>query len=367
MLEVGDICPDWNFVGPLNERINISMPPIAGRLSILIVSHSQNSVLESVFLKISDKRSLLDSLGVRSFSVTTSNYKKTSNLLPGLGATQNLKTIGLGPISGTQKVGAMTLIDDGGLVLDQLRVPKSGCALIILEPNQHILSIQEFEQADDDEHVEALIKASVNMIENYKNDLEETLPSAHPPVLLVPNVLNQQDCLHLMNIFETRGSDFVEPGHMQLGNRQTDCKMRIPDQGRQDRVDHWVVEADTQNFISDRLQKRLFPEIKRAFNYEITRHERYRIARYEGVRGGEKVGHRDNNEASVAHRRFAVTINLNSDCYEGAELMFPEFSPQLYKPKTGSAIVFSCSLLHEVVEMRSGNRYALLGFLFGEI
>ena len=67
MLEVGDICPDWNFVGPLNEHINISMPPIAGRFSILIVYHSKNSVLESVFLKISDKRSLLDSLGVRSF------------------------------------------------------------------------------------------------------------------------------------------------------------------------------------------------------------------------------------------------------------------------------------------------------------
>ncbi|MEE3007464.1 MAG: 2OG-Fe(II) oxygenase [Pseudomonadota bacterium] len=367
MLEVGDICPDWNFIGPLNKRINISMPPIAGRFSILIIYHSQNSVLESVFLKISDKRSLLDSLSVRLFSVTTANHKKTSNLLPGLGAAPNLKTIGLGPISGAQKAGAMTLIDDRGLVLDQVGVSKSSCTLVILEPNQHILSIQEIEQSSDDEFVEALINASVNMIENYKNDLEENSPTAHPPVLFVPNVLNQQDCRHLINIFETRGRDFVEPGHMQLGDRQTDCKMRIPDQGRQDRVDHWVVETETQNFISNRLQKRLFPEIKRAFNYEITRHERYRIARYEGLRGGEKVGHRDNNEASVAHRRFAVTINLNSECYEGAELKFPEFSPNLYKPKTGSAIVFSCSLLHEVVEMRSGSRFALLGFLFGEI
>ena len=57
--------------------------------------------------------------------------------------------------------------------------------------------------------------------------------------------------------------------------------MRIPDQGQQDRVDHRVVEADTQHFISDRLQQRLFPEIERVFNYEITRHERYRIERYE--------------------------------------------------------------------------------------
>ena len=170
-----------------------------------------------------------------------------------------------------------------------------------------------------------------------------------------------------MNIFKTRGSDFVEPGHMQLGNRKTDCKMRIPDQGRQDRVDHWVVEIETQDFISNRLKNRLFPAIKQAFNYDITRHERYRIARYEGKRGGEKIGHRDNNEASVAHRRFAVTINLNTEFYEGAELKFPEFSSKLYKPKTGSAIVFSCSLLHEVIEMRNGSRFALLGFLFGDV
>ena len=263
-----------------------------------------------------------------------------------------METIGFASISGVQKAGAMRLMDDGGVVLDQMGVSIGSCTLIILEPNQHVLSIKKFEQSCDDAHVEVMINASVDMIENCKNELEGSIPSAHPPVLLVLNVLNQQDCFHLMNIFETRGSDFVEPGHMQLGKRKTDCKMRIPDQGRQDRVDHWVVEAETQNFISNKLHKRLFPEIEKAFNYEITRHERYRIARYEGMRGGEKVGHRDNTEASVAHRRFAVTINLNCECYEGAELKFPEFSPKLYKPKTGSAIVFSCSLLHEVVEMR---------------
>ena len=95
MLEVGDICPDWNFKGPLNERINISMPPIAGRFSVLIVYHSQNRVLESVFLKISDKRSLLDSLGVKSFSVTIANVQKPALLFPGLGTPPNMKSTGL--------------------------------------------------------------------------------------------------------------------------------------------------------------------------------------------------------------------------------------------------------------------------------
>lgn len=49
MLEVGDICPDWIFVDPFNRRINISMLPIAGRFSVLIFYHFQNSISESVF------------------------------------------------------------------------------------------------------------------------------------------------------------------------------------------------------------------------------------------------------------------------------------------------------------------------------
>jgi len=117
------------------------------------------------------------------------------------------------------------LIDDGGVVLDQVGVSNGSCTLIILVPNQHILSIQEFGHSCDDESVEALMNASANMIENCKKDLEESLPIAHPQVLQVPNVLIQQDCPHLMIIFETRGSDFVEPGHMQAGKRKTECKM----------------------------------------------------------------------------------------------------------------------------------------------
>jgi hypothetical protein len=127
-----------------------------------------------------------------------------------------------------------------------------------------------------------------------------------------------------------------------------------------------VVETETQAFISERLRTRLFPEIQKAFNYQVTRHERYRLARYEGERGGEQMGHRDNVDPTVAHRRFAVTINLNADAYQGAELRFPEFNDQLYKPASGTAIVFSCSLLHEVVGMREGSRFALLAFLFGD-
>ena len=47
------------------------------------------------------------------------------------------------------------------------------------------------------------------------------------------------------------------------------------------------------------------------------------------------------------HRRFAVSLNLNTGDYEGGCLRFPEFGPHLYVAPAGGAVVFSCSLLHE--------------------
>jgi predicted 2-oxoglutarate/Fe(II)-dependent dioxygenase YbiX len=68
----------------------------------------------------------------------------------------------------------------------------------------------------------------------------------------------------------------------------------------------------------------------------------------------------------VAHRRFAVSINLNTEEFEGGELRFPEFGDQRYRPVTGAAIAFSCSLLHEALHVTGGRRYVLMAFLFGE-
>ena len=45
---------------------------------------------------------------------------------------------------------------------------------------------------------------------------------------------------------------------------------------------------------------------------------------------------------------------------------FPEFGPQTYRPPTGGAVVFSCSLLHEATPVTKGTRYAFLPFLFDE-
>ena len=145
-----------------------------------------------------------------------------------------------------------------------------------------------------------------------------------------------------------------------------DYKMRIPEYGRHDRIDHWVINPKTRDFISGRLKERLFPEIEKAFHYKVTKAETYRIGSYEGERGGELHGHRDNAAPVTAHRRFACSINLNSEDFEGGAVRFPEFGDQRYRPETGVAFTFSSSLLHEPLPVTAGRRFVLLAFLFGE-
>ena len=80
--------------------------------------------------------------------------------------------------------------------------------------------------------------------------------------------------------------------------------------------------------------------------------------------GGRFGRHRDNTSSLTAHRQFAVTINLNPDReYDGGELRFPEFGRELYRPAEGGALVFSSSLLHEVVPVTRGRRFGAFTFL----
>ena len=79
-----------------------------------------------------------------------------------------------------------------------------------------------------------------------------------------------------------------------------------------------------------------------------------------------RQSHRDNTTKGTAHRRFAVTINLNTEEYEGGDLRVPEFGSRVYRAPTGGAVVFSCSLMHEARPVIKGLRYAFLPFLYGD-
>ena len=61
-----------------------------------------------------------------------------------------------------------------------------------------------------------------------------------------------------------------------------------------------------------------------------------------------------------------MTLNLNVGEYKGGFLRFPEYAPHGYKGDSGTAIIFSCSLLHEATPVFSGQRFALLSFFYGD-
>ena len=115
-----------------------------------------------------------------------------------------------------------------------------------------------------------------------------------------------------------------------------------------------------------RIHDRLVPEIHKAFQFRATRIERYLVACYDSTTGGHFRAHRDNTTRGTAHRRFAVSLNLNTGDYEGGLLTFPEFGRQRYAAPAGGAVVFSCSLLHEATPVTAGLRYAFLPFLYDD-
>jgi predicted 2-oxoglutarate/Fe(II)-dependent dioxygenase YbiX len=181
------------------------------------------------------------------------------------------------------------------------------------------------------------------------------------PVLIVPGVFEPAFCAELVTYCGRRQG--TDSGTMNDIDGQT--ALRIDHKFKQ-RLDFPIEDPAMREALRTRIERRLFPAIQRAFQFKATRLERYLVSCYEGAVGGHFNAHRDDNAIGTAHRRFAVTLNLNYGSYEGGELRFPEFGTRTYVAPTGGAVVFSCSLMHEATPVRTGKRYAFLPFLHDE-
>jgi predicted 2-oxoglutarate/Fe(II)-dependent dioxygenase YbiX len=180
------------------------------------------------------------------------------------------------------------------------------------------------------------------------------------PVLVAPRVFEPAVCRRLIDYYEARGGE--RSGVMREIEGRT---VPVLD-GFKSRRDVRIEEENFRAELRARLVRRLLPEIEKVFQFRATRLERYLVARYDAEEGGYFRPHRDNTTPGTAHRRFAVSINLNAEEFEGGDLRFPEFGPKTYRPPTGGAVVFSCALQHEATPVTRGRRYAFLPFLFDE-
>ena len=180
------------------------------------------------------------------------------------------------------------------------------------------------------------------------------------PILLLPRVLEPDLCRHLVGLYEAEGGE--ESGFM----REIDGKtVGVSDPGFKRRKDYHISDNSLIDALKARFVRRVVPQIAKIHQFGVTRMERYIVSCYAAEDGGHFAPHRDNTTKGTAHRRFAVSVNLNDD-FDGGEVSFPEYGPRSFKAPLGGAVVFSCSLLHCVGKVTRGKRYAFLPFVYDD-
>ena len=180
------------------------------------------------------------------------------------------------------------------------------------------------------------------------------------PILFLPRVFEPALCRHLIGLYEAHGGR--ESGFMREVNGRT---VGMTDASHKRRKDYDIADRALIEGLQARFRRRVIPEIAKVHQFHVTRMERYIVACYDAADGGHFAAHRDNTTAGTAHRRFAVSVNLNDD-FDGGEVSFPEYGPRSFKAPPGGAVVFSCSLLHRVSKVTRGRRYAFLPFLYDD-
>lgn len=225
---------------------------------------------------------------------------------------------------------------------------------VVLDPTLRVIKVLPF--ADDGSCAADVLA----FVENLPPPSRFAGFAVHAPILVLPNVFEQDMCSRLIELYEADGG--MESGFMRDVDGKT---VQVHDHNHKRRRDFTIEDVALQRTLQGRIARRIVPEILKVHQFNATRMERYIVSCYRAEDAGHFRAHRDNTTKGTAHRRFAVSINLNAE-FEGGEISFPEYGPRSLKPPPGGAVVFSCSLLHAVSKVTSGKRYAFLPFLYDD-
>jgi predicted 2-oxoglutarate/Fe(II)-dependent dioxygenase YbiX len=254
------------------------------------------------------------------------------------------------------KIGITLLADSAGKICEALRrmmgfAPR-GAFAVLLDSNQRLT------EARLDSDTAALIGWAIARARAMPQPEAGEYLSGVAPVLLVPNVLTREQCRALIDRWQELGH---EEGHVYSIVKGEESR-RI-DKDMKSRRDHRIMDETVLQDLAGVIGRRIGPELNKAFGFGKFRFDRFVITCYDSERGDFFRRHRDNQTRGTQDRRFALTLNLNTEEYEGGGLIFPEYGPHRYNPPTGGAILFSCSLLHEALPITKGRRFTLLNFL----
>lgn len=175
------------------------------------------------------------------------------------------------------------------------------------------------------------------------------------PAIRVPSALPGDFCEELVTRY--RQSRHKIKGRSGASNPQFDPSLK--------RVKHVNADPELGHAIDEYLVFSLLPAVERVFDFRVTHRVAYKISAYSAEDKGFIAAHRDNRDAGTLFRRYALSIALNDEWEEGG-ILFPEYSRNPIKPRTGDALVFPVSLMHSVEPIRRGERIVLLSFLYDE-
>jgi peroxiredoxin/predicted 2-oxoglutarate/Fe(II)-dependent dioxygenase YbiX len=219
-------------------------------------------------------------------------------------------------------------------------------ATYVLDPNQRILEALRRPPA------ESHTAHALELLARWAQP-DETGRVLHraAPALTLPDVFDPALCRSLIEAWEKE--------HQEGG--LSDGTKNLRDYSKKRNLEHVVTDRDLARLVMRTLARRIGPELVKVFNYTAPyRFEGLTVLSYRVDRQDFFGVHRDNLR-QTRQRRFAMSLNLNDD-FEGGALRFPEYGPHVYAPRAGSALVFSCALLHEALPVTRGQRWVLTTF-----
>jgi len=225
---------------------------------------------------------------------------------------------------------------------------------MVVDPTLHVLAVFPFGTADE-QH-----QAVFDLVRRLPPPDRFAGFEIPAPILILPNVLEPQLCRRLIDLYDADGGS--ETGVMRQKEGQT---VGVIDASFKRRKDYTITDQELIAVLQQRVKRRVAPEIEKLFFMPITRMERYIVGCYTAEDGGHFRPHRDNKTPLTAHRRFAVSVNLNAE-FDGGEVSFPEYNRRGHKAPPGWAVIFPCAILHAVSQVTRGRRYAFLPFIYDD-
>lgn len=313
------------FVAPTPSNPEFVFDSAAGRFVLMLFAPTEPQALAAAVRALASRQGLFDDVRASAFVVLRDSSA----------------------VSGVRDVrGLRWMADRTGAISDRYGPEPHW---LLLDPSLRVIAAEPIENA------EAMF-ARVSALPAPSDHAGVPL---HAPVLVAPRIFEPELCRALIARHEASGGAFT--GVMRDDGDRT---VAVMDELKK-RRDIWLDDPELQAAIRLRLERRLFPLIKMAFEFRVTRIERYLVSCYDAADHAVFHPHRDNTTQGTAHRRFACSLNLNDD-FDGGDLRFAEYGSATYRPPPGGAVVFSCTMMHEALPVTRGRRYAFLPFFYDE-